>query len=200
MTKIIIIFVFLLVATSTWAGEIPDGFELLKSREQIHSTLGFSFVPPAGTNWYEKFEESKITYLKKIESKSLTFYAGVLEGQMRSNLSDDDNLLNFVKSKKDQWGKDGGRYRNTSALFTKKEEIGPFCIGYQLAAEDHKALNLDGEKFLQLSANGIFCLHPLNKMNAVDIYYSARSLPSAETDYLNNEGNNFLSSLKFISK
>ena len=175
-------------------------FSSKENRQPIHSTLGFSFVPPGGSGWYENFGTTGITYFKKTNPESLSLYAGAIEGKMRTAISNNNDFLNFVKSKKDQWGSDKDRYRNISTKFVNAKNVGPYCTGYELIAEDHKAKNLGASKFLILRTKGVFCLHPKNKKNAVDIYYSARYIPVFDFSSIMNEGESFVESLRFLKK
>ena len=199
MLKISIILLLMSFSKVVFAIGIPDGFSLLKDRQPIHSTLGFSFVPPSGSGWYEKFGATGITYFKKTNPENLSFYIGAIEGKMRTAITDNNNLLEFVKAKKDQWGSDTGRYRNITSKFVVAESVGLFCTNYELSAEDHKAKNLGANKFLILRTKGVFCLHPKNKSHAVDIYYSARHIPAFDYSSFINEGETFMKSLRFIS-
>lgn len=198
MVRASVILLFLLIPKAVFAVGMPEGFSLLDGRQPIHSTLGFSFVPPSGSDWYEKFGEKGITYLKKTNPRYLSFYAGAIEGEMRTAIADNDELLDFVKSKKDQWGSKTGRYRNVSSKFMVAENIGPFCVDYELLAEDLKAKNLGNNEFLIMTVRGVFCLHPNNKGHAVDIYYSVRSIPALDFSSLMEEGEGFVRSLQFI--
>jgi len=199
MIRASIILLLILISKAVFAIEIPDGFSLLKDRKPIHSTLGFSFAPPSGHGWYEKFGATEIIFFKNTNPTNLSFYTGVVEGKMQTVLADNNDLLKFVKAKKDQWGSDTGRYRNITSKFLVAENVGLFCIGYELSAEDHKAKNLGANKFMILRTKGVFCLHPKNKRHAVDIYYSARHIPAFDYISLMNEGETFIKSLHFIS-
>ena len=199
MKKIISILLFTLAPIAVSATGAPDGYTVLVDRQPIHSTLGFSFTPPSSTDWYEKFGATGITFLKKTKPKKLSFYVGATEGKMRTKITTKDELLKFVKAKKDQWGKDKGRYQNITTKFVAAENISPLCTNYELLAEDHKAKNIGSNKFLILKTKGIFCLHPNNKKNAVDVYYSARYIPASDYGTLMQEGETFVKSLKFIT-
>jgi hypothetical protein len=114
----------------------------LQSRQRVSSTQGLSFLPPQGSNWFEQFGENEITYLKRTDPKTVSFYAGVLEGKLRSKVSTKEALVAFVRSKKDQWGNDG-RYSDTSSSF-KVEGKNESCVRYQLSAHDRGANNNAG--------------------------------------------------------
>lgn len=163
--------------------------------DRIHSSNGFSFLPLRGSGWTEEFGESEILYLKKTDARTVSFYAGALEGQIVSQLDTDAALIAFVRAKKDQWGVEG-RYFGTSSSFRIEERHGS-CVRYRLWAKDQGAKNKEGLAFLTMQAFGRFCVHPENRTKAVDIYYSVRHPPDFDTRSFFVEGETFLDSLQF---
>ncbi|MBZ0170521.1 hypothetical protein MELA_01255 [Candidatus Methylomirabilis lanthanidiphila] len=165
------------------------------SRERIFSTNGFSFLPPQGSTWLEKFGKSEITYLKKTDSRMVSFYVGALEGRLRSTLESKEALVAFVRSKKEQWG-EPGRYSDTSSSFAIEDE-NDSCVRYRLSASDRNAPNKGSHEFLVMRVIGRFCQHPQDKSAAVDVFYSARYVPAFDAKELFAEGEQFLQSLQF---
>jgi hypothetical protein len=163
--------------------------------DRIHSSNGFSFLPPQGSDWTEKFGESEILYLKQTDQRTVSFYAGALEGRIVSQVDTDAALLAFVRAKKDQWGVDG-RYFDTSSSF-RIEEQQRSCVRYSLAASDRGAKNKERLAFLTMQVFGRFCVHPENRTTAVDVYYSVRHPPSFDARPFLVEGETFLDSLQF---
>ncbi len=172
----------------------PDA-GLPNDRRRVVSTLGFSFLPPQGPSWSEQFETHQITYLKQTDPSLASFYAGAVEGRLRSSLTTKDELVAFVRSKKDQWG-DGDRYSSISTSF-QVEEKNDSCVRYRLSAHDRDAKNKGKREFLAMQAVGRFCTHPQNKRAAVDVFYSVRHVPSFDPKDLISEGETFLQGLEF---
>lgn len=172
-----------------------QGIAPTETRQRVVSTLGFSFVPPQGPNWSEQFGKNQSTYLKKTDPAIVSFYAGALEGKLRSQLTDKDALVAFVRSKKDQWGNDS-RYSNISTSF-QIEEKNDSCVRYRMAAHDRDAKNKGSNPFLLMQAVGRFCVHPQDRANAVDMFYSIRHVPIFDPGKLSTEGETFVQSLAF---
>ena len=187
----------LLVLGTILSGCAPSAEEAdrLPAADRIHSSTGFSFLPPSGSSWTEKFGKNEIVYLKRTDPDVVSFFAGALEGRLVSDLEDKDVLLTFVRSKKDQWGNDG-RYSNMTSSF-QIEEVQDTCVRYQLTANDRGARNLGSQEFLVMTTVGRFCRHPEDPMAAVDIYYSVRHVPAFDPQAHLVEGEDFLSSLQF---
>ena len=174
---------------------VPSEPSPLQYRQRVSSTHGFSFLPPQGSNWLEQFGQDEITYLKQTDPKTVSFYAGTLEGKLQSTLPTKEALVAFVRSKKDRWGNDG-RYTNTSSSF-QVEDKNESCVRYQLSTHDRGAHNKENHDFLVMKATGRFCLHPQDRTAAVDIYYSVRYVPQFDPAALIAEGEEFLQGLQF---
>lgn len=162
---------------------------------RVHSSNGFSFLPPQGSDWTEEFGKNEILYLKQTDQRALSFYAGALEGSIVSQVDTDAALLAFVRTKKEQWGVDD-RYFDTSSSF-KIEEQHSSCVRYSLMANDRDAKNKEGFSFLTMQAFGRFCVHPENRATAVDLYYSVRHPPGFDARPFIVEGETFIDSLQF---
>ena len=165
--------------------------------DRIHSSNGFSFLPPQGSGWTEEFGKSEITYLKQTDQRAFSFYAGALEGAIASQVDTDAALLAFVRAKKEQWGVDD-RYFDISSSF-KIEEKNRSCVRYSLVGNDRDAKDKEGFAFLTMQAFGRFCVHPENRATAVDLYYSVRHPPGFDARSFLVEGETFIDSLQFSS-
>ena len=196
ITKFIAVIVATVVSGLAMAAA-PSEPSPLQSRQRVSSTHGLSFLPPQGNNWLEQFGENQITYLKRTNPKMVTFYAGVLEGKLRSKLPTKESLVAFVRSKKDEWGNDG-RFSDTSSSF-QIEGKNESCVRYQLSAHDRGANNKAGLDFFVMQASGRFCVHPKDRTVAVDIYYSVRYVPQFDPKEFIAEGEEFLQSLQFAT-
>jgi len=192
-------FIFLAVVLTGFALLTrASDFVPFQKRERVFSSYGFSFLPPQATNWRERFGQNEITYLKQTDPKTVSFYAGAIDGNLRSTLSSKEALIAFVRSKKDNWGNDG-RYSNTSSSF-QIEAQQQSCVRYRTSAHDRNAKNKGSHEFLFLQVVGRFCLHPQDRTVAVDIYYSTRHVPKFDPKDLFSEGEGFLQSLQFSAQ
>jgi hypothetical protein len=185
----------ILIVVAAACGQPTTARPTRQSRERVFSPRGFSFLPPQGANWREEFGTREVTYSKITDPQTVTFFTGAVEGSLRSALPDSASLLAFVRSKKDDWGNDH-RYANTSATFDIEPDQ-QSCVRYQLSADDREARNRGSREALLMRVVGRFCLHPQDRAAAVDIYYSARYVPSFDPATLVNEGEAFLRSLQF---
>jgi len=172
----------------------PDA-DLVNDPKRVVSTLGFSFLPPEGPSWSEQFETHQITYLKKTDPSLVSFYTAAVEGRLRSSLTTKDELVAFVRSKKDQWG-DGARFSSISTSF-QVEEKNDSCVRYRLSAHDRDAKNKGKHELLEMRTVGRFCTHPHDKGAGVDVFYSVRHVPAFDPKNLVSEGEAFLQSLRF---
>lgn len=164
------------------------------STKPIHSTLGFSFVPPPGVDWTETFGKSVIEYDKKTNPAVATFMAGALEIKLDAPLRDQAALLDFVRSKKDQWGSDE-RFSAIDTSFVA-EPGNTNCVRYQMNMHDNGANIRKDLPFLIMQIAGRFCTHPAHPASAVDIFYTMRHVPAFDDAVFKAEGNAFLYSLR----
>jgi hypothetical protein len=166
------------------------------ARERVLSTYGFSFLPPAGDEWTEKFEGGNVLYLKRTDPKRVSFFAGATDGEVRVPLATKEELASYVRLMKEQWGGDTKRYVNTSASFFIEGQD-ETCVQYRLSAHDRKAKNKGGHPFLVMHTVGRLCLRPHDRAAAADIYYSVRHTPTFDPKELIAEGEAFIRSLQF---
>lgn len=164
------------------------------STKPIHSSLGFSFVPPPGVDWTETFGKNMIGYDKKTDPAMVTFIAGALEIKLDAPLRDQAALLAFVRSKKDQWGGDG-RFSAIDTSFLA-EPGNANCVRYQMNVHDSGANIRKDLPFLIVQIAGRFCTHPVHPASAVDIFYTMRHVPTFDDAVFKVEGNAFLHSLR----
>ena len=162
---------------------------------RIFSPTGFSFLPPQGSSWTEKFEEQQIIYLKDTDPKVVSFYTGALQGPLRAAPPDEETLIALVRKKKNEPGP-AGRYFDETSTFHMNEQQ-ESCVRYALSAKDRGASNLGDHDFLIMLSVGKFCVHPENRSQAVDIYYSLRYSPGFDPQKFVAEGEKFIGSLQF---
>ena len=166
----------------------PDGFVKLKDREPRISSFGYSFIPPAGENWLEGYSPTAIVYFKQTNPKELSFFARAIEVMIKENISSEKDFLDFVESTKANSIADDLRYKNGIVRCEPDNAISPYCVSYQMTAEDHGAKNLNGNEYLVLIDKGIICLHPKIKNQVIDIHYSSRAIPNLKFTELTKEG------------
>jgi hypothetical protein len=162
---------------------------------RICSTLGFSFEPPAAPTWTTEFERNAIQFFRVLDPAVVSMHAGAVEGKMSENLGSPEELVAFVRRLKSKWGPEG-RYANVKETYVI-EAANDSCVRYMQHAEDKGANNRGRHSFLPIQNVGRFCLHPRQRMHAVDLYYSVRSVPGYGTAELQREGEALLRSLEF---
>jgi hypothetical protein len=196
MKTISIIFSLLLVSASENSISAPDGFIELKDREPRISSMGYSFIPPAGENWFEGYSPTTIMYLKQTNQKGLSLFAGATEATIKENILSEKDFIDFVKSEKERLTAHAPRYKNVVARYEMNDSISPYCVSYQQTAEDHEANNLNKNEYLVLINKGVICLHPKIKNQSMDIYYSSRAIPNLKFMEFTKEVEDFIKSLK----
>ena len=170
----------------------------VKNRDQRASSLGFSIAPPSGINWYEKLNDNSLYYLKKIQTKDYSIYTKATEIHLDDKELDAGKFLQYVKNDKNLTPTSGD-FRNVSIRYTEDKELSPLCIRYVQDYEDHGLKNLKKDEFVRVHKNGLVCMHPEAPKTGVDMFYveSVRQSPTAQDQSYKDEGEFFLSSLKF---
>lgn len=196
MTRLLLLSV-LLVVIGLMPANAEDIGTPIADRKPIISSLGFSFVPPGGNNWYEKFGEDQITYYKKINPTTGSMFGGAKEYRTRTVFATPEEFRQWLSGRRNP--KDSpSRYRTINAKYILESKTGPFCVKYVEEYQDRGAKNLSGHPFLVLMNYGITCLHPQKPDSVVDIYYSYRHPPNNRSDSLMSEGESFVNSLKIL--
>lgn len=163
------------------------------SKARVHSSLGFSFLPPRGPAWSEELDRTLVRYSKTTDPKEVTFFAQALQLNCMPSVPGKYALVAFVREKKDQWG-DDGRFKPLSSSFVPDPALAT-CVRYRMSVRDHDARNLGRHPFLLLHVVGRYCTHPQHPRNAVDLAYSIRHVPGYDAGPLEAEGKAFLDSL-----
>jgi len=188
---------FLLLATGLKTANAEDVGTPVVDRNPIISSLGFSFVPPGGDNWYEEFKEGRINYYKKMNPSMGSMLGGATEYRTKMTFSTPDEFRQWLASRRNPQDTPP-RYRTRNAKYILEPQIGPFCVRYIEEYEDSEAKNLLGQKFLVLFNFGVTCVHPQSPDAIVDIYYSYRYPPDNRNSGLVSEGESFVNSLKVL--
>lgn len=162
---------------------------------RICSTLGFSFQPPAGSAWKAEVGREAPGFRRTTNPGQASMYAGAIEVRNNALSGDKDALVSFVRGKKSVWGSDG-RFRNVKESYAIEGAHG-HCVRYRQTAEDTRAKGQGGNPSLRLLNVGRFCLHPTDRANAVDLFYSIRHAPDFAIGELEAEGESILDSLRF---
>ena len=184
-----------LLAVSCPASDI--GGTPLLNRDPRISSLGFSFIPPPGAHWLEKYGESSIKYLKKIDPTNGTLFTSATELHTQQRYPTPDAFKEYIRNKRKP-NEVPSRYTNPLTSYALESGIAPFCVRYHEQYEDRGAKNLNGRDFLIVLNHGLICLHPDNPKVGVDIYYSYRYPPNVKDEGLIHEGEEFVNSLKML--
>ena len=196
MTRLLLLSA-LLVVTGLMPANAEDIGTPLVNRDPIISSIGFSFVPPGGNNWYEKFGEDQITYYKKINPSTGSMFGGAKEYRTQTAFATPEEFRHWLSDRRNP--KDASScYRTISAKYILESKTGPFCVRYAEEYEDRGAKNLFGHPFLVIMNYGITYLHPQRPDSVVDIYYSYRHPPDNMSASLMSEGESFVNSLKVL--
>lgn len=171
----------------------------LTDRSPRISSLGFSFIPPPGENWIEKYEKDTILYIKKTSDGTNSFYTIASEFHAKEPFPSADDFLYFVKGMRIGIGVDPSqRFKNEQYEYKLDPDFAPFCVRYHEKLEDHHTKYLKEKKYLVVENFGLFCLHPLKKDVGIDMCYSERYEEGHENTSLRKEGEEFINSLKFL--
>jgi len=168
----------------------------VKQHTPRENSLGFSILPPPGSNWYEKLRDNSLIYLKKNQPDSYAIYTQATEIILEHPISKEKELVEYVRKSKNVDIK-SGRYKNYTSQYSTKNSPSQQCVRYNNNFEDHGVKNLTKETFVIVKSSGLFCLHPETPGVGVDLYYFERSLSGADNMSYKNEGEQFLSSLNF---
>jgi hypothetical protein len=186
-----------LVAISLSISIAEDIGTPIVDRQPIISSLGFSFVPPPGEDWYEKFGEDQITYTKKMNPVSGTLFAEAIEYHTKMEFSAPEQFREWLSSKRNPLDIPP-RYKKRSATYELEPTRSPYCVKYIEEFEDREPKYFFGSPFLVVVNYGITCMHPRRHDSLVDIYYSYRYPPNDKKPKLVSEGEGFVNSLRVL--
>lgn len=172
----------------------------VQNRDLRANSLGFSISPPSGSGWYEKLNDKSLYYLKKIQRDDYSIYTKATEIHLENSELEIDSFLQFVKNNK-KLDTTSGHYRNVSLRITVNKDLSPLCVRYFQDYEDHGKKHLNTDEYIRVQKNGLLCMHPETPENGVDMFYaeSFRQSPPRQDQSFKDEGEFFLSSLKFHS-
>jgi hypothetical protein len=160
---------------------------------------GYEIMPPQGPGWFEMKRERHFVYFgKRLVSPSHSFIIIALSAPVDETFEVPERFRDHVAR---QLAENPGDTRNkiTVAAVELDPESGPYCVRYQTKAEDRGAANARGRTLLA-ETFGLSCLHPTEKMLAIDVSYTERGLPSEIGTLLRDEGENFVRSMKFTPR
>jgi len=192
MTKVALL---CLIALAAGCGRAHTSENNFPQQVRVRSPSGFSFLPPPGKEWTEKFAGCQISYSKKTDPDKVSFFAIANECKVDLQPSGQEDLIAFVSKTKDNWGTDG-RFTNISTSFLP-EAGNASCVRYRMEVNDNGANNRGRHAFLLLKVVGRFCTHPDNPGPAVDMAYSIRHVPGFDASAYVAEGEAFLDTLRF---
>lgn len=167
--------------------------------KERNNTLGFSITPPSGSGWYEKLNDRTLYYLKKLPSTDYAIYTTATEIHLAEKQLKADSLLKLVERSKRVAAPAEG-LKNISLRVVLEPQPSPLCVRYRQAYEDHGGKDLASDQHIKIEKNGVVCLHPATPGVGIDMCYveSERSTASEKTQSYREEGEFFLSSLRFF--
>jgi hypothetical protein len=176
-----------------------EKYSMVREHKPLVSTLGFHITPPPGDNWYEKHQNESLYFLKLSKPATYSLSTKATELVLEKKFSRQNDFMEYVKRMKELH--DGtNRYSNTSSTFTWEDSRSPFCVRYQHNYEDRGIKNLNKNDFVQVKNIGLVCMHPEATEVGIDISYLEKSLSNTRNPSYQNEGEQFLSSLQFMSR
>lgn len=174
-----------------------DVYYPVKEAAPRHSTLGFSVCPPPGKGWYEKHKDDSLVYLKQLSPSTYSISARATEIHVENEFRLQQEFYQYVKKHK-EYRKMPAQYRNVQFRYSNMAGLSPFCVKYQNTYEDHTPAPEPGATYYAVKRSGIICMHPESPRDGIDMYYLERSAATfSESQSFENEGERFLSSLKF---
>ena len=169
----------------------------VRNYEPRVSSLGFSIVPPPGSNWFEKLQDDSLHYVKVNKAhKRYVIQSEAREVHLGKNLEAPEEIQNYVQQEKN----------NSVALPDVKkpnltvhieESFSRKCVRYHQHYQDHGVKGLSKQRYVNVDTEGLFCLHPNNGSVAIDINYVEKSLSNTRVTSYSSEGETFLASLTF---
>ncbi len=193
-----IVTVLIIFSLSSCTASYQNRYFPVKNMQQRESSFGFSITPPTGKHWYEKLNNNSLYYLKKTDRKDYSIYTKATEIHLKAKELKADTFLQFViRSKKLNMA--SGNFKNVSFQIIQNNKLSPLCVRYIQKYEDHSRKYNRKNTYIDVKNNGLVCMHPDKPRNGVDMYYVESTLhtPEKSAQLFTNEGEYFLSSLKF---
>jgi hypothetical protein len=164
------------------------------------SSLGFSIVPPPGSDWYETHKDDSLMYVKKTHDKGYLIYTKATEIHLAADTFKTTDFMEYVRNIKELELEDS-RYRNVSFELDSERSLSPNCARYTLKYEDRGPANTqDSSTFAALENSGLYCMHPDTPGVGIDMFYVERrtkGLRGMEPTSYRREGQQFLDGLEF---
>ena len=158
----------------------------------------YSVVPPQGKDWFElKRDKQNVFFGKKIASRTHSFIATAMSTTINEKFSNPEDFRDYVSRIFPFHG--DRRHAVIENQVEVDNTLGRFCVKYYTKAADRDAIYARG-KTLFSETYGFNCLHPDNPRLSIDIAYTERGHPSEFNVALRAEGENFMRSLKFLSR
>lgn len=141
-----------------------------KRRQQYH---GFSVQPPVSPGWFVTISEqspARATYRHPLPTKTHTFVASVVFGQLDKSMPIEDALVPHGLANSDRMQVLEDSHQTDESRRTK-------CIRYTIHIKDNHAPNAPDD-VLDLIDRGLVCAHPTIPDSYVRASYSERGLES----------------------
>lgn len=162
---------------------------------------GFSVLPPDGPGWnwvgrpgQEKSRFFNVTFVKQDGDRTYVSRVILADAGGKDN-SDLDDLMGWLKNS--TFLREGPRQMGITYDLHRDDTLGTGCVRYDFDAVDTRPANRPGMVF-DLDAHGMYCVHPLDPGVLVQIGYSRRSPQGLPYVGGLDEGERFLSSLRFL--
>lgn len=161
------------------------------------NSLGFSITPPPGVNWYEKFEEDSLSYIKiDRDKKQYSLLTEAREVRLQREVFSVSELRNYVQREKEH-SLSSSHLKNLRVATEIQTSPAKKCIRYRQTYRDYGLKGLRRGQYVHVDTHGLFCLHPESSIVGVDMRYIEKSLSDTAFSSFSGEGEKFLSSLTF---
>ena len=161
---------------------------------------GFRVTPPATAHW-TVLERNDVSALlgRRTGSAAHTFVAIVMSDTIPEKdlplWNSVPEYFDFIRKLK-RASLDPSRHTLLDDDFTPPLAHAPTCMRYRLRAEDRGAQQVRGVA-LPLEIAGVSCTHPDSLRTIVDVSYSERGGPSADSPHMREEAERFIHSIVF---
>lgn len=167
--------------------------------QTIYTTNGFAIKPPQGSTWVNQNIKGTLLSIKKLPKDGThIFFTGAAEIFMATEFKSPQQFLEFIK-KQEESNLPPEAYRVVETEYKLQPSIAPFCVYYYQKCEDRVAKNRGTDKFL-IVTTGYTALHPEAPKLGIDIWYTERYANGEASHELQNEGNEYLATLKVVTK
>ncbi len=150
---------------------------------------GFRTKAPSGTAWYLVFRSDvDVLFFKRLESNTHSFYVRMTITELAENAGSPAVVLDLVRNAFAEGAAPDSRFTPVKFEHASITIDGAACNSYDMRAVDRKVSGSE----LELSAQGVVCVHPQSSRHAVHATFSERGGPASITPSLAAEGDAFV--------